>query len=395
MKYDKTFMNAAVYFITALFVIYAMRVVEANESAVGYVSIVEHPNHDINLHVLLRQVYGEENIARQVQVCVVTGKYLLVEQQCVTNIKAVDAISNSEWNEIPVLRETMKNDQGIYIREGISGFIGLWRKTDNKGKSYSGLQTSVFERLNVSESDRSLSTETNGLCYLTVTNDNYADKCIVRNLIYDKETGFILNELIVENDKIVREWKAELNASLDPRQFIPLDEESAIDEVEIRKKKAEASGIHFEQIGTGEFYRINNVIPGSPAESSGIRQGQLISFIYNPKPTTYSGIGVMLDTPADPDAPSSRLIKSVIDESPAASAGIKGGDEIVAIDGESVIGMPLRTLVQMIRGKPGSGIIIDVYRDGEPLTFPLRREDVNLGGARERIKEAGSDRKRR
>ncbi|MGK5084046.1 S41 family peptidase [Bdellovibrionota bacterium FG-1] len=55
---------------------------------------------------------------------------------------------------------------------------------------------------------------------------------------------------------------------------------------------------------------------------------------------------------------------SPIDDTPAWKAGIKAGDRIVKIGGESTKGMSLVEAVQKMRGKKGSDINISIYRDG-------------------------------
>ncbi|MBL4762594.1 MAG: PDZ domain-containing protein, partial [Gammaproteobacteria bacterium] len=51
---------------------------------------------------------------------------------------------------------------------------------------------------------------------------------------------------------------------------------------------------------------------------------------------------------------------SPIDDTPAASAGVKAGDLIIRLDKEPVKGMTLNDAVKVMRGKPGSDIILTI-----------------------------------
>lgn len=66
-----------------------------------------------------------------------------------------------------------------------------------------------------------------------------------------------------------------------------------------------------------------------------------------------------------------------IDGTPAKRAGIKAGDYITEIEGESIIGLGLNEAVDQMRGKPGQPITITVIRaDEDPLDIKLFREII-------------------
>jgi len=60
--------------------------------------------------------------------------------------------------------------------------------------------------------------------------------------------------------------------------------------------------------------------------------------------------------------------------------GIRTGDIITHIDGQSTDGLSLETVRQMLRGQPGTTVTLTVEREGEPLPlqFVLTREEVQL-----------------
>ncbi|MBN2740755.1 MAG: S41 family peptidase [Rhodobacteraceae bacterium] len=73
-------------------------------------------------------------------------------------------------------------------------------------------------------------------------------------------------------------------------------------------------------------------------------------------------------------------VVSPMDGTPAAEAGIKSGDFITAVDGESLMGLPLDEAVDKMRGPVGSEIKITIVREGEkePFDVTLTRDTIKL-----------------
>ncbi|MGZ5948068.1 MAG: S41 family peptidase [Caulobacteraceae bacterium] len=70
---------------------------------------------------------------------------------------------------------------------------------------------------------------------------------------------------------------------------------------------------------------------------------------------------------------------SPMDDTPATKAGIKGGDYITAIDGQSVVGLTLNDAVKLMRGKVGQKIVLSIAREGEESKdLTLTREIINV-----------------
>ena len=59
------------------------------------------------------------------------------------------------------------------------------------------------------------------------------------------------------------------------------------------------------------------------------------------------------------------IVTTPIEDTPAYEAGIKSGDRIVEIDGDSMIGVTLEEAVHKMRGDVGTKIMIGVHREGE------------------------------
>ncbi len=82
-------------------------------------------------------------------------------------------------------------------------------------------------------------------------------------------------------------------------------------------------------------------------------------------------------------------VVSPIDDTPAERAGIKAGDLVVRLDEKPVKGMTLAEAVKIMRGEPGSDIILTVVREGEeaPLKITITRAIIKVKSVKNRILE--------
>ncbi|UTW02518.1 S41 family peptidase [Amphritea atlantica] len=76
-----------------------------------------------------------------------------------------------------------------------------------------------------------------------------------------------------------------------------------------------------------------------------------------------------------------------IDDTPAQRAGIKAGDLIVKLGDQPVQGMGLADAVKLMRGKPGSELLLTVVRDGEdkPLEIIVVRDIIRVASVKQRM----------
>lgn len=100
----------------------------------------------------------------------------------------------------------------------------------------------------------------------------------------------------------------------------------------------------------------------------------------------FGGVGIEI-------TPSNNMLKVItpLDDSPAAKAGIKPGDLIVAIDGVMVRNMSLDAAVKKIRGPRGSKVKLTILRKGEekPITVTLKRKTIKLQAVKSRMLAPG------
>ena len=99
----------------------------------------------------------------------------------------------------------------------------------------------------------------------------------------------------------------------------------------------------------------------------------------------YEGIGVEIVRQPD----DTLKVIAPIDGTPAARAGIKPGDVIVAVDGRPLSGSSPDD--DLLRGPPGSEVVLTVVREDldEPLDIPVVRDTIRVASVRGRLLEPG------
>lgn len=90
---------------------------------------------------------------------------------------------------------------------------------------------------------------------------------------------------------------------------------------------------------------------------------------------SYGGIGAYVDTSGD-----FLTILNPMPGSPAERAGLKPGDQIIAVDHEDVSGLEPDLVLTRVRGEPGTTLILTVRRGDPPetLDFTIVREVIKL-----------------
>ena len=99
---------------------------------------------------------------------------------------------------------------------------------------------------------------------------------------------------------------------------------------------------------------------------------------------SFGGLGIII-TVRDEQL----TIISPIEDTPAFKAGIKAGDIIVEIDGQSTAGMGLDEAVNILRGEKGTPITVGIKREGntEVIYFTIIRDIIEVTAVKERVLE--------
>jgi len=100
----------------------------------------------------------------------------------------------------------------------------------------------------------------------------------------------------------------------------------------------------------------------------------------------FGGLGIEVGS----EAGAVRVI-APIDDTPAARAGIKAGDLIIKIDDTLTRGLTLNDAVKLMRGKPGTSIVLTIARQGEaqPMSIKIVRERIRVQSVKAKMIEPG------
>ena len=99
--------------------------------------------------------------------------------------------------------------------------------------------------------------------------------------------------------------------------------------------------------------------------------------------SAYGGVGAII---YKPDLQGNVIINEPYEGSPAALAGLRCGDEVMAIDGQSAVGLTSAECSEKMRGKPGTTVVLTVkklragesWKAGDVLEVPVVRKRIVL-----------------
>ncbi len=99
--------------------------------------------------------------------------------------------------------------------------------------------------------------------------------------------------------------------------------------------------------------------------------------------SAYGGVGAII---YKPDVQGNVVINEPYEGSPAALAGLRCGDEVVAIDGQAAAGLTSAECSEKMRGKPGTTVVLTVkklragesWKAGDMLEVPVVRKRIVL-----------------
>ena len=89
----------------------------------------------------------------------------------------------------------------------------------------------------------------------------------------------------------------------------------------------------------------------------------------------FGGVGIEIARKGD-----ALVVVSPVDDTPAARAGIRPGDEILRIDDESTKNMDVARASQKMRGPAGKRITLTIMREGfsAPQEIPILRDHIRI-----------------
>ena len=88
---------------------------------------------------------------------------------------------------------------------------------------------------------------------------------------------------------------------------------------------------------------------------------------------SYTGIGIEVD-----QSEGRIMVVAPIAGSPAARAGIRGGDQLVAVNGRSLDGSSLQETIERLRGQAGTKVTVSVLREDRVIDHDMRRQIIRM-----------------
>jgi len=101
---------------------------------------------------------------------------------------------------------------------------------------------------------------------------------------------------------------------------------------------------------------------------------------------TYEGIGAWVDAEAE-----YLTIIAPMPDSPAEEAGLKSGDEIIAVDGEDMSGLDGNQVIRYVMGPAGTTVTLTIRREAEPEPFDVdvARREINVPSVESEMRDDG------
>ncbi len=87
----------------------------------------------------------------------------------------------------------------------------------------------------------------------------------------------------------------------------------------------------------------------------------------------YAGIGVVVNIDEQANI---LTVTQVYKNTPAEKAGFLAGDIIYKVDGEEVIGLPVNEVVDMVKGDPGTEVVVTIMRGDKEIDMTMMRAEI-------------------
>ncbi len=103
----------------------------------------------------------------------------------------------------------------------------------------------------------------------------------------------------------------------------------------------------------------------------------------------YVGIGVTIQKPEDETTAKGFAIKSVTPNSPAEEAGLRAGDIITAVEGESTVALGMTETKNRVRGEAGTEVTLTILRGEESFDVAVMRAKIEVEVVSSRLMDGG------
>ena len=103
----------------------------------------------------------------------------------------------------------------------------------------------------------------------------------------------------------------------------------------------------------------------------------------------YVGIGVTIQKPEDEATAKGFAIKSVTPSSPAEEAGLRAGDIITAVEGESTVTLGMTETKNRVRGEAGTEVTLTILRGEESFDVAVMRAKIEVEVVASRLMDNG------
>ena len=124
-----------------------------------------------------------------------------------------------------------------------------------------------------------------------------------------------------------------------------------------------------------ELLALNAIMSGLDPHSVVLPPSSYAEFNENTR-GRFAGVGIVIGI-----REKQLTIISLMEGGPADRVGLRIGDQVKEIDGESTRKMSLSAIMQGLRGKIGSKMDLTVLRSGEEITYELQREDIQISSS--------------
>ncbi len=132
-----------------------------------------------------------------------------------------------------------------------------------------------------------------------------------------------------------------------------------------------------DSLGESELYQraTTGLLRGLNDPYSILLQGEDFDRLTEQTTGNYGGLGIQIDV-----RNGWITVVAPLPDTPAESAGVQSGDQIIEVDGASTEGWSSEKAVSVLRGEEGTSVAIKIRRAGiaEPLPFTLERAVIHL-----------------